>query len=243
LDSKINQLAADVRKSVDDRAQPSFAYAPLSGQPSGQPEGRGDSLSNQALKRLLEEREREVLLLRGREEELAKKEEHLERRMREYAAKKKELDALKRQAATSERAVAHETPTVEPLDVQDFPSRLVVDDKNGWLKDQSRIKMDLVEIRNEMGMKEDQMDYYPPQVSEDIIVKMESMEESLMDASREREEMSARLKKLEAHLEDAKNLLRVLDQLLGRLPPEIIDEFSKSKDFKLYEKILDEFRI
>jgi len=74
------------------------------------------------------------------------------------------------------------------------------------------------------------------------LAKMEALEEKIMDISREREEMSARLKKMEVCMVDTRDLLRILDQLLGRLPPEVIDEFSKSKEFKLYEKVLDDLK-
>ncbi len=43
--------------------------------------------------------------------------------------------------------------------------------------------------------------------------------------------------------EDLKRLLRVLDQLLGQLPEDIISKFSSSEDFALYERILDRMKI
>jgi len=37
--------------------------------------------------------------------------------------------------------------------------------------------------------------------------------------------------------------LKVLDQMLGQLPEELIDKFSKSGEFALYERVLDKFKI
>jgi hypothetical protein len=196
-----------------------------------------EGLSNQALKKLLEEREREVLALKNREDEMARREEHLGRLMRDYAAKRKEFEALRRKAAAQDEALS------EPMEPAEFPGSLLVDDKDEWMREQSRIKTGLIEIRNTMGSREEQMDYYPPRVSNEILQKMESLEEKLIDVSREREEIAARLKKLESRMDDAKDILTALDQLLGRLPPEVIEEFSKSKDFKLYEKVLEDLRI
>ena len=43
--------------------------------------------------------------------------------------------------------------------------------------------------------------------------------------------------------EDIKKILLITDNLLGNLPEEIIDEFVKSEDFALYEKIINKYKI
>jgi len=43
--------------------------------------------------------------------------------------------------------------------------------------------------------------------------------------------------------EDIKKILIITDDLLGNLPEEIIDEFVKSEDFALYEKIINKYKI
>jgi len=43
--------------------------------------------------------------------------------------------------------------------------------------------------------------------------------------------------------EDIKKLLIITDDLLGKLPEEVIDEFSKSEDFELYSKIFSKYKI
>jgi len=40
---------------------------------------------------------------------------------------------------------------------------------------------------------------------------------------------------------DIRKVLEITDNLLGKLPEEIIDEFVKSEDFKLYEKVINKF--
>jgi prefoldin subunit 5 len=198
-------------------------------------------LSNQALKKLLEEREREVGDLKDREEELARKEEHLNRKIRAYAVKKKELETLEKQLEDNKSPAA--TGAVGESEGQDFPTELVVDDKQQWLKEQSRIKNGLIEIRNEIAPKKGGIGYAQPQVSSDVVEKIEILEEKLADISKERDDLAAHIWKLEESRNDVIELLKVLDQLLGKLTPEMIDEFSKSKDFKLYEKVLDDLNI
>ena len=193
------------------------------------------------MKKLLEEREKEVGDLKDREEELARKEEHLNRKIRAYAVKKKELETLEKQFETSKTVGT--TETAEESDGQDFPTELSVDDKQQWLKEQSRIKNGLIEIRNQIAPKKGGMEYAQPQVSSDVVEKMEILEEKLDDISKERDDLAAHIWKLEESRNDVIELLKVLDQLLGKLTPEMIDEFSKSKDFKLYEKVLDDLNI
>ena len=43
--------------------------------------------------------------------------------------------------------------------------------------------------------------------------------------------------------EDIKKILLMTDNLLGNLPEEVIDEFVKSKDFALYEKVISKYKI
>jgi len=43
--------------------------------------------------------------------------------------------------------------------------------------------------------------------------------------------------------EDIKKILLMTDNLLGNLPEEVIDEFVKSKDFVLYEKVINKYKV
>jgi RNA polymerase subunit RPABC4/transcription elongation factor Spt4 len=241
LDFKINQLMLEVMKSSMEArrldSSPSKEPQPMS--PSGGREG----LSNKALRQLLTEREREVRDLRGREEELSLREEHLKRRMREYATKNREYDSLRKRAASAGGEEVRPPPNTGPQEYVDFPNALTVDDKEGWLKEQSKIKMGLVEMRNDLGAKKNSIDYYPPRISGEMLEKIEVLEERLMDAQKERDDLSGRLRELESTARDVKELLKILDQTLGKLPKDVIEQFSKSKDFKLYEKVLDKLNI
>lgn len=42
---------------------------------------------------------------------------------------------------------------------------------------------------------------------------------------------------------DVKKVLKMTDNLLENLPDEIVDKFSKSKDFELYKKVLKEHNV
>jgi hypothetical protein len=43
--------------------------------------------------------------------------------------------------------------------------------------------------------------------------------------------------------DDIKKILKITDELLGNLPDSVINAFAKSKDFELYKRVLDKYRI
>ena len=43
--------------------------------------------------------------------------------------------------------------------------------------------------------------------------------------------------------EDVKKLLPIIDSLLEKLPDEIVNEFANSKDFGLYEKVIEKYKV
>jgi hypothetical protein len=42
--------------------------------------------------------------------------------------------------------------------------------------------------------------------------------------------------------EDIKKVLLITDNLLEKLPEEVINEFIKSKDFELYERVINKIK-
>jgi len=49
--------------------------------------------------------------------------------------------------------------------------------------------------------------------------------------------------KMPVENEDIQLFLRMIDNWLGKLPEETVDEFSKSDDFKVYKKVLEKYGI
>ncbi|MBS3778644.1 MAG: hypothetical protein KGY50_05090, partial [Candidatus Thermoplasmatota archaeon] len=43
--------------------------------------------------------------------------------------------------------------------------------------------------------------------------------------------------------EDVIHLLKITDELLGKLPEDVIEDFSQSDDFILYEKVMKKYDI
>ena len=42
--------------------------------------------------------------------------------------------------------------------------------------------------------------------------------------------------------DDVEKLLPILDELLEKLPDEVVDEFAQSEDFVLYEKVVSKYK-
>ncbi|MDI6708393.1 MAG: hypothetical protein QME47_04840 [Candidatus Thermoplasmatota archaeon] len=62
----------------------------------------------------------------------------------------------------------------------------------------------------------------------------------------ERVELLTRLERGKEEIvidEDVKKLLAIVDELLGELPPEVVDTFRKSKNYELYEKVMEKYGI
>lgn len=104
---------------------------------------------------------------------------------------------------------------------------------------------ELNELEKELAEREKEINELK-QMKEDI----ERRERELADKEKELAELSQELEKgltkkgeIEVIDEDVKKLLPILDQLLGKLPTEVIDEFVQSEDYVLYEKLLKKYGI
>lgn len=201
--------------------------------------GESHGLSKQALRKLLDDREKEVEDLRRKQDELEKREELLNRKIRAYAVKKKQLDA-------AEREIEGKIKVIESSSMRDADHPRGADGESvesEWMRDQSKIKMGLLQMKNEISAEPSSINYYPSQISGEVMERIEVLEEQLADITKERDDIADKLHGMESLWQDTVTLLKVLDQLLGKLPPSAINEFSKSKDFRLYEKVLDKLNI
>ena len=176
--------------------------------------------------------------------EAKKAEKEKERELREKAVEEKKLKELElkkamMEAKEKERAVIKtEEEKKEKLKRQDIELR----EKQ---REEQRLKS--IETKNALieTRKKDK---------EAKIAEKEKEKKALL-ATKEREEDEEKIleiddkkkkdKKPEPTLldEDVKKLLAITDNLLGELPEEVIDKFAQSKDFELYSKILNKYKI
>ncbi len=75
----------------------------------------------------------------------------------------------------------------------------------------------------------------------DLQLRITELEEQMERVVDEKNKLGERHERLSALHEDVKGVLKILDDLLEKLPEAEIKKFAKSKDFSAYEKILDSY--
>jgi len=239
LKDEIMQLRSSIQKADISKRNESLDSSTTYREPE---ESHG--LSKQALKKRLEVREKEVETLKRHQEEIDQREELLNRKIRGYAVKKKELEKVEKELDARKKADELKASAIGVESGREAAGKMVSGDaREEWSREQSKIRMGLLEIRNELSPGENSMSYYPSQISGETMERIEVLEEKLVDVKKERDDLAQKMQEMEAVMHDVVTLLKVLDQLLGRLPPAMISEFSKSKDFSLYERVLDKLNI
>lgn len=206
-------------------------------------------LAARALRKKLEAKEKEVSELREREEQLLKREEMVDRKIQAYAQKKKQLDeaeeALKEKLAKLEA----DREEVERLKAQVEGARTETEREaaaSEWQDVRRRLARKLLGIRSTIEFHRTGKDLAREEMDEaevDLEQEISQVEEQLGALIMEKIKVQTDMQEASLVDEDLKRLLKVLDQMLGQLPEEAIDRFSKSDDFALYERVLDRFKI
>jgi len=198
-------------------------------------------LAAKALRARLNEKERELEELRTKEELLVKREEMVDRKIQGYAEKKRELDKteedlkirltkLEEERAELERLKATAAGAASPAEREEATAH--------WREEQQRIHERLSGMRSKLAGGTN-----PESAEADLDTTISALEQHIAALIVEKSELQAKMTEAKAVDEDMRKLLAILDHMLGQLPDEMIEEFSKSGDFALYEKMLDRFKI
>jgi DNA repair exonuclease SbcCD ATPase subunit len=73
----------------------------------------------------------------------------------------------------------------------------------------------------------------------DLQLRLTDLEEQMEKVTDEKNRLQTQQSELSAYRDDVKAVLKILDELLAKLPEEEIKKFAKSKDFSAYEKVLE----
>jgi chromosome segregation ATPase len=129
--------------------------------------------------------------------------------------------------------------------------------KEAWLAEHQKFQADLYKVRS--GVVDTEKRKLDVTINEDykklegqlkereleITTRENEVKELkglLMEKDREIEKLKGSAK--DSSLEDdTKRILKILDDLLEKLPEEVVDRFAKSDDYLLYEKVLDLYKI
>jgi len=203
-------------------------------------------LAAKALRVKLEEKELELEEVRRKEDLLLKREEMVDRKIQGYAEKKKELDSVEQDLKVKLSKLEDERAELDRL-----RAAAVAGDPAGreaaaaeWRDEQKRIRERLAGIKVKLvggasadGPRTDAC------AEEDLDATISALEQQIAMLIIEKSELQTKMSDAKTVDDDIRNLLMVLDQLLGQLPEQTIEQFSKSGDFALYEKMLDRFKI
>lgn len=212
-------------------------------------EAKERGLAAKALRLKLDAKEKELSELKAREEQLVAKEEMVDRKIRAYAAKKKQLDeeeeVLKQRLARLEE----ERAQLEILRTHAEGAKTEQEReeaRKAWMEEQRKVKQRLlgvkskvVEHRTGQALSDEEIET----AEGDLVNMIAELESHIADLIVEKVEIQKKMSEASAVDEDLRRLLKVLDQMLGQLPEELIDRFSKSEEFALYERVLDKFKI
>jgi RNA polymerase subunit RPABC4/transcription elongation factor Spt4 len=179
-------------------------------------------------------------VLRAREEQLARREEMVDRKIKGYALKKREFDD--REAELEAR-----------LERMKREQALLDEAKGGMASSASESVRanEKAELEREVARRLARMessltgDQTPPGEVQDVGVDdmLSSFESHVRKTVEQREETDLRVKELVEGEDEVRRLLRALDQLLGQLPESVIQKFTQSEDYRLYEAVLDRLKI
>ena len=202
-------------------------------------------------KNLINEREKEAKILEK------KKLEELKQEQREKRIKEKEDKKAKKLVTKKALLEKREKEKIARNEEKEKKKNLMMEHKKQQAKEREAEKTKKIAIKEE---KTKQKEKKPLKLftrakksEEKHKLQSEITENSLDDEKRidevtekDKEEVHEEIKeKSEPTLldEDIKKLLVITDDLLGKLPEEVIDEFSKSDDFKLYSKVYSKYKI
>jgi chromosome segregation ATPase len=206
-------------------------------------------LAAKALRMKLDAKERELAELKSREEQLAKKEEMVDRKIQAYAQKKKQLDQEEENLKLRLGKLEDERGELERLKgmAVDAKTDAEKDDaRAAWLQEQKMLKKKILGLKSAItshrtgaGLTAEEIEA----AEGDLGNMISDVESQIAGLITEKIDLQKNISEATVVDEDLKKLLKILDQLLGQLPEEAIERFSKSEDFAIYERVLDRFKI
>jgi len=200
----------------------------------------------------LDKREEELsnrfLDLKSRENELSAREQKLEKKLKDLKTKEVELKTWETEIESNRSNESQITPQEENKNFN----------KEEWLKEQRKLQADLFRVREQVTGSENGL-HSMGKMNE----VFNNMENNLKEREGELENLKNQLKEINAVIiekdreienlkdgeheftvdEDTKKLLKILDDLLEKLPEEVVDKFARSDDYLLYEKVLEKYKL
>ena len=210
---------------------------------------RDRGLAAKALRHKLDQKEKEIEDLRSKEEEIVKREEMVDRKIKAYAVKKKQLDEQEQGLESRLKQLEEERVELQRLRAQ-AEVAVTADDRRDaetrWEEEQRRLRHRLIELRSVVAGSREPAGGTESKIAEaeaDIEGTISQLSDEINGVLTQRAELEARIKEAKEADDDMKRLLKVLDDMLGQLPQQAIDKFSGSEHYAIYERVLKRLNI
>ena len=179
--------------------------------------------------------------MKAREDQLRKREEMVDRKIRGYASKRKELEDREAKIASEREKLGRERADLEGARRDEpAPQAAASAQSEEWAKAEADILDRIGRLCDSLS----ECDVGPGKAAGQTIESgLSAIEETTRRLVSEHAEDRARITAVEEQEGDLKRLLAALDQLLGKLPEDAIQRFTQSDDYKLYERVLDRYKI
>jgi len=206
-------------------------------------------LAAKALRKKLDAKEKELDELRAKEEQLTKREEMVDRKIQAYAVKKKRLDESEAELQTKLAKLEDERAELERLKALATGAKTESEREEAhaeWLEERKKLHQKLTAIETTVvkhRLAREPTEEEIKAIEGDLDGMIAELEKQIGELIVEKLDLQTRIQEASVMDEDMKRLLKVLDQMLGQLPEDAIERFSKSDEFALYERILDKFKI
>jgi hypothetical protein len=173
--------------------------------------------------------------LAEKEEQLAKREEMVDRKIKGYVSKNKDLQD--REAALSEKMKELEE---QRASLEKMREEAAGSGAEQWEEREREVARRITVLQTVMSGVLGRTDSRENGTIDDSMSDLEASIKSLLDRNSASEDKLKEMRECEGEM---KELLAVLDKLLGKLPEAAIEEFTSSEAYKLYEKVLDRYGI
>jgi DNA repair exonuclease SbcCD ATPase subunit len=197
-------------------------------------EKKQDALKNrlQTFEEKIEEWTQERNGLKSKEKDLKTRESEIMKKLQEIQQRELNIQDREKQLKDKMRDLRREELDIMKMKFTGDSSSL--ETQKGWVKKGEGAQAEVVPVDSNGGPSPDQVE---------INRRIDELEEQVKKAVEERESLRSVNETISKNQVEVKRILKILDDLLEKLPEAEIKRFADSEDFKLYEKVLDEFEM
>lgn len=182
----------------------------------------------------IEKRDQERIGLKSKEDELRAKEADLQRRVVEFEQRELTLKNQEKELKDKLRVLRKEELEIMK---KKFMGESAVPSQKGWPEKEGGVEATLV------GESQGAASGKPSEKEKELNLRITELKSELDKVTGEREKLKETNQSLSGNTREVKRLLKILDDLLEKLPDEEIKRFADSEDFRLYEKILELYEL